>query len=586
MKSLPLVLSTMSASLRRRNVRLLLVLLGVFALLVAVFSAVFHVLMEREGQSHSWATGVYWTLVTMTTLGLGDITFESDAGRVFSVVVLLSGTVFLLVLLPFAFIQFVFLPWMSLREASRAPRQVPSEMAGHLVLTGLGPIEDALVRRAEQAGIPYVLLAGDREETLRLHDRGYHVMVGDLDDPASYRLARVEAAALVAATRSDTTNTNIAFTVRELTRTVPVVTTASSSASIDILKLAGADAVLQLGELLGAAMAQRALGPDGRSHVIGEFAGVRIAEARIAGTPLAGRTLGEARLRGRLGIGIIGVWHRGTFEVATADTQLEPTTVLLMAGSPDQLAAYDQCYAIDDSPHPTAAIVIGGGRVGRAAGRAFSLEGVPYRIIEQRTERIRDPDTYVVGDAAELAVLKEAGVDHAGAVVITTHDDDMNVYLAIYCRRLRPDITIVGRANLDRNVTTLYRAGADAVLSYASTGATAIWNHIRQNDTLLVAEGLNMFRRPVPTVLAGRPLTDAHIRRNTGCNVVAVEVEGTMRGNPDATQPLPAHGNLVLVGDPSGEARYDQRYHPTRSGRRHRRQTDTPDTSDPTAALP
>jgi voltage-gated potassium channel len=136
MKSLPLVLSTMSASLRRRNVRLLLVLLGVFALLVAAYSTVFHVLMEREGQSHSWPTSIYWTLVTMTTLGFGDITFQSDAGRVFSVVVLLSGTVFLLVLLPFIFIQFVFLPWMSLRDAARAPRLVPPGTAGHLVLTG------------------------------------------------------------------------------------------------------------------------------------------------------------------------------------------------------------------------------------------------------------------------------------------------------------------------------------------------------------------------------------------------------------------------------------------------------------------
>ena len=224
-----------------------------------------------------------------------------------------------------------------------------------------------------------------------------------------------------------------------------------------------------------------------------------------------------------------------------------------MAGSADQLAAYDACYALDRAK-PTAAIVIGGGRVGRAAAHAFDVAGVPYRIVEQRAERVRNPQDYVLGDAAELTVLRDAGIDEAGTVVITTHDDDMNVYLTIYCRRLRPDVTIVGRANLDRNVTTLYRAGADAVLSDASTGATAIWNHLRQNDTLLVAEGLNVFRRPVPAVLAGRPLTEAHIRRTTGCNVVAVESDGVMRGNPDATQPLPAQGNLVLVGDVAGEA--------------------------------
>lgn len=138
MKSLGLILSTLTATLRRRNVRLLFVLLGLFFALVVIFSTTFHWLMAREGQSHSWPTSVYWTLVTMTTLGFGDITLQSDAGRMFSVVVLLSGSIFLLVLLPFTFIQFVFLPWMAHRDAARAPRELPADEAGHLVLTGLG----------------------------------------------------------------------------------------------------------------------------------------------------------------------------------------------------------------------------------------------------------------------------------------------------------------------------------------------------------------------------------------------------------------------------------------------------------------
>ena len=558
MKTLALFLSYMSASLRRRNVRVLIVLLIVFVCLVALYSATFHVLMDREGQSHSWPTSVYWTLVTMTTLGFGDITFESDAGRVFSVLVLLSGTLFLLVLLPFTFIQFVFAPWMVMREAARAPRELPDDTAGHLVLTASGPIEDALLRRADRAGVPYVILVGDLDEALNLHDRGYAVMVGDLDDPAAYRAARVERAALVAATRSDVANTNIAFTVREISRSVPVVATASSEASIDILELAGANEVLELAKMLGAAMADRTLGPAGRSHVIGEFAGLLIAEARAAPTQVA-RSLGDIRLRARLGIGILGVWERGQFEVATADTVLDQTTVLLMAGTPEQLAGYDAEYAVGtavDRPM----VVIGGGRVGRAAGHAFADAGLRYRIVEQRSDRIRDPEIYVEGDAADLAVLEQAGIRDAAAVVITTHDDDVNVYLAIYCRRLRDDLRIIGRANVDRNVSTLYRAGADAVLSYASTGATAIWNHFRENDTVMVAEGLNVFRRPVPPDLAGVTLGDSHIRRHTGCNVVAIEIGGRMKGNPGVDDVLPPDGDLVLIGDAEAEARFSQRY--------------------------
>ena len=59
----------------------------------------FHLIKVRvEGEEHSWITGFYLTLVVMTTLGFGDITFTSDIGRVFSIVVLLSGVVLLLVM--------------------------------------------------------------------------------------------------------------------------------------------------------------------------------------------------------------------------------------------------------------------------------------------------------------------------------------------------------------------------------------------------------------------------------------------------------------------------------------------------------
>jgi voltage-gated potassium channel len=162
----------------------------------------------------------------------------------------------------------------------------------------------------------------------------------------------------------------------------------------------------------------------------------------------------------------------------------------------------------------------------------------------------------VIGDAANRKILEEAGLDDAAAVVITTHDDDVNVYLTLYCRRLRPDIRIVSRAKLDRNVSTLYRAGADAVLSYAASCSAAIWNQFRGDETLLIADGLNVFRTPVPPQLAGRTLADAHLHHRTGCNVVAVEHGGEMRGNPDPHEPLPDGGELVMIGSDENEAAF------------------------------
>lgn len=542
---------------RRRRLKTVLTLSAIFLVMVATFSTVFHELMEREERFFSWPTSVYWTLTTMTTLGFGDITFESDAGRIFSVVVLLSGSTFLLVVLPFVFIQFVFVPWMNERDLRRAPRRLDSSIAGHMILTSIGPVEDELIEKADQADVPYVVIVEDVDQAVRLHDEGRHVMVGALDDPLTYRNARVTEAALVVATQNDQTNTNIAFTVREIAPDVEIVTSANSPAAVDILEIAGADRVVQLGEVLGAAMAARTFGLGGHSHVIGSFAGLKIAEAGAIGTDLVDRTLAETRLRERFGVGIIGVWDRGDFEIATADTRLGDSSMLLLAGTTEQLATFDTAFTTD-SPTANKAVIIGGGRVGRSVGTAFAAQGIEFAIVEQLEERRRDGVRYVIGDAADRPVLEAAGIQEAGAVLITTHDDNVNVYLTRYCRGLRPDARIVSRARSDRNVSTLYRAGADAVLSYAGTGSAVIWNHFRGDETLLVAQGLNIFRTPIPRELAGTTLAESHVHRRTQCNVVAVEIDGMIEGNPDAHATLPANGELILVGTDLAEAKFSE----------------------------
>ncbi len=572
MKALVSILTTLASPFRRRNARVVVWLVGALVALVGLYSVIFHVIMEREGQRHSWATGVYWTLTVMSTLGFGDITFESDAGRIFSVIVLISGALFILVLLPFAFIQFLFLPWMSARDAMRAPRKLPADTADHIVLTQLGAVTDALIRRARHAKVPYVLLVADLTEALNLYDQGYKVMVGDLDDPATYRAARVDAAALVATSQPDMTNTNIVFTVREINSTVPIAATASTHAAVDVLELAGCDTVLQMGELLGHALARRVLGGDRRSHVVGAFDELLVAEASAAGTDIVGRRLIEVDLRGRFNVTVAGIWQRGTFELPGPETVVDDTDVLILAGSAEQLASYDEEFGVEDHTIDNRVIVIGGGRVGRAAARMLNSAGADCRIIEEQEDRIRDESLYVRGNAAEIGVLNEAGLEEARAVLITTHDDDVNVFLTIYCRRLRPDVQIIARANLDRNVATLNRAGADAVLSYASLGATAFWNVLGLNDSLVLAEGLDMFQTPVPPAMVDRTLAETAVRQRTGCNIVAIShgAEGAeMVTTPDPHAPIAADSQLVVIGDSASQQKFLDAY-PVFRGRRTR----------------
>ena len=546
----------------RTSLRSLLRFLAVLVALITLYSVLFHFIMAYEGREESWITGFYWTLTVMSTLGFGDITFQSDLGRVFSTVVLFSGILFLLVLLPFTFIEFFYAPWTKAQQAARAPKELPEGTANHVIIIHHDAVTDLLIHKLQQYRYEYVLLVSDLSEALRLHDLGYSVVRGDPDLPQTYRRLRVEQAALLAATANDRLNTNVAFTVQDVSADTPTIATASSPASVDILELAGCDYVLQLGKMLGEALARRIAGGPSAVHVVGRFGDLLIAEAGARFSCLAGRTLRESDLRRRTGVTVLGLWDRGAFANAEPDLRVEETMVLVLAGTAEQLACFEETVyeGVEASEGPV--LIIGGGRVGRAAGAFLAEQGMEYCIVEQRAERIRAGGNYVHGDAAEREVLAAAGIDEAQAVLVTTHDDDTNVYLTIYIRRLRPEIQIVSRARLARNVSTLHRAGADFVLSYASMGADAIMSLLQRSNILMVSEGLDAFAIQTPPTLAGRTLAESDIRGQTGCTVVALEQDGGTMINPDPDQPLPAAGEIILIGTVEAQDAFFRQFMP------------------------
>jgi Trk K+ transport system NAD-binding subunit len=196
---------------------------------------------------------------------------------------------------------------------------------------------------------------------------------------------------------------------------------------------------------------------------------------------------------------------------------------------------------------------LGGGRVGRATGRALAARNVDYRIIEKDPLRIKNIKNSIAGDASDLEVLKQAGIDETPCVIITTHDDDVNVYLTIYCRSLRPDIEIITRTTIERNLAAIHRAGADYVMSYASMGANAILNLLRKNDILMVAEGLDLIRIKVPEGLVGKTIAESAIRKQTNCTIVAVNSMGNMEINPDPEMVLQEAAEIILIGTVEAE---------------------------------
>lgn len=550
----------------RQNLGTLFKLLLAVSVIVTIFSVLFHLIMISEGQEFSWFTGFYWTLTVMSTLGFGDITFHGDLGRFFSMIVLLTGMVFLLIVLPFTFIQFFYAPWIQAQSEARAPRQLPRSTRAHVLLTNYDPIAHALINKLDRYQYSYYLITPDLAHAQQLYDQGINVVVGDLDNPETYKKMQIEQAALVAATDTDPINTHIAFTVRDLNPTVPIIAKVDDPDSVDILQLAGCDHVLQLEKMLGASLARRTQSGETAAHVIGQYDDLFIAETTAAHTPLVGQTLEEIGLRRELGLTAVGVWERGIFQSALPDTRIGPHTVLVMTGTQSQLDRFNELfciYKVSNAP----VVIIGGGGVGMEAARTLVEQGIDYRIVEKDADQARRLDNCIVGNAADFEILKRAEILNALTVIITTHDDDINVYLTVYCRRLNPEIQIISRVTQERNIATLHRAGADFVMSYASMGADAIFNFLKRSDTLMVAESLSVFsedisvfRMKMPSSLVGKTIANSAIRRNTGCTIIALNDNRELQLNPDPNKPLPKAAEILLIGSSEGEKRFLDRY--------------------------
>lgn len=539
----------------RRNTRLLIKLILTLVLMIAVYSVSFHLLMEREGQHHSWITGVYWTFTVMSTLGFGDITFETDLGRLYSILVMLSGVVFLLILMPFTLIEFFYAPWMERQSRGRLPDEVDEDLSGHVIITGFNSITRALVEKLERYRKPYVVICKDEEEGVPLLDEGISVMSGDPSRMETYERAGLARAALVTVTGDDVWNANTAFSIRDLSKTIPIVCTASGKAAADVIRLAGGTVAFQLGEMMGEALARRVVGGGASAHVIGRFDRLLIAEAAARGTALVDHTVAELGLRNRLGVNVIGVWERGGFRLAGPDTKIEFNSVMIVAGTAEQLERFDEAYR-NPAFEQARVIVIGAGRVGQSVAEALRTQGIDYRIIELEKEALNElGEKGVQGDAAHFEVLQRAGIIEAESVVITSHNDDMDIYLTIFCRKLRPDIQIISRATHPENIQRLHRAGADIVLSYSSMGSNLIFNYLQKSDTLLIAEGLSVFRAPVPESLVGKNLVELALRASTGCNVIAVIGPDGKQMDVQPLRPLASGEELLLIGDGPSEKR-------------------------------
>jgi voltage-gated potassium channel len=120
-------------------------------------------------------------------------------------------------------------------------------------------------------------------------------------------------------------------------------------------------------------------------------------------------------------------------------------------------------------------IICGFGRVGRQVARDLHAARADYVVIDTDPYNRQLADglgiRFIEGDAADDAVLVEAGIARARSIIACADSDANNVFITLTARELRADIAIVARAAIEDTEKKLKRAGADRVISpYKASG--------------------------------------------------------------------------------------------------------------------
>jgi voltage-gated potassium channel len=102
------------------------------------------------------------------------------------------------------------------------------------------------------------------------------------------------------------------------------------------------------------------------------------------------------------------------------------------------------------------------------------LGGTPFVVVtpdNDRAARLRNRELrVVVGNPSDDDPLRQAGIEHARAVVAATENDADDAFAILTARELNPDARIIAAATARENIQKLERAGADTVFSPAVIG--------------------------------------------------------------------------------------------------------------------
>lgn len=284
--------------------------------LIAVFATIlfgtigYHVL-----EGWPWFDGLYMTVITLATIGYGEIHPLTAAGRAFTIILIIVGVTvfgFLVSILTQAVVE----NQIALALGRRRLFKDISQLKDHYILCGAGRVGMRIIDEFKKKGVDYVIIERDEIVAEKLLTKGNLVLIGDATDETVLEGARVRTAkALITAASTDAENVYIVLTTRGLNPDIYIVTRANDLAAERQLKRAGANKVVSPVLMGSHRMAQAALTPAVADFIelttMTESLDLNFEQVRIVeGSLLDGKRIKDSRIRSEHNAMIVAITPR------------------------------------------------------------------------------------------------------------------------------------------------------------------------------------------------------------------------------------------------------------------------------------
>jgi voltage-gated potassium channel len=286
---------------------------------------------------------LYMTVITVGTVGFGEVHPLSAVGRVFTIGLILSG-VGALGFVVATFIDFLVEGHLRGILEERRMEKLLDNMAGHHIVAGIGRVGFEVASAFEAEGEPFVVIDNCVDCIQAALERGWVALAGDATEERVLRGAGIgSAGSLVTALDSDAANVFVTLTARTLNPRLFIVARSGASFNEDKLLKAGADRVITPSVIGGRRMASMVMHPFVSDYLElisgGNRPEMRLEEITVEdGTPYVGRRLRDAGIYDS-GVFVLAVQSASGDVIANpaSDTILEADGRLVVMGTVEQL---------------------------------------------------------------------------------------------------------------------------------------------------------------------------------------------------------------------------------------------------------